>query len=258
MKIALQLYSCRDKIKLQEDPGKVLKQIADMGYAGVEFFNVEGQTPYGTLEPQILREALEGSGLEGLNVHLHLPWEKWFGDLGQELSYAKEVGLPAVSLSYIPPEMRSEDFYRRLIDQFPEIVRQCREYGLKFVYHNHDFEMDAGMGSPLLLEALTKPEGVHLELDTFWAFFKGKDPCALMEQLGEKLKYIHIKDYNALSDFFSMRFTEIGTGKMDNQSILNQAAKMQLPWVIVEQDNSAMGTLESARLSAENLRKMMG
>lgn len=258
MKIALQLYSCRDKITLQEDPRKVLKQISEMGYDGVELFNVDGLTPYGNLEPQVLREALEDSGLEGLNVHLHLPWEKWFGDLEQELSYAKEVGLPAVSLSYIPPEIRSEDFYRRLIGQFPEIVRQCREYGLEFVYHNHDFEMDAGMGEPMLLDALTKPEGVQLELDTFWAFFKGKNPCALMEQMGEKLKYIHIKDYHKLSDFFSMRFTEIGTGRMDNQAILNQAVKMQLPWVIVEQDNSEMDTLESARLSVENLKKMMG
>ena len=258
MKIALQLYSCRDKIILYEDPRKALKQISEMGYDGVEFFNVDGQTPYGTLEPQVIREALEESGLEGLNVHLHLPLEKWFGNLEREFSYAREVGLRAVSFPYLAPELRSTDLYRRLIDQFPEIVRQCREYGLEFVYHNHDFEMDPGMGSPMLLEALTRPDGVRLELDTFWAFFKGKDPCALMEQMGEKLKYIHIKDYHKLSDFYSMRFTAIGTGRMDNQAILNQAVKMQLPWVIVEQDNSEMDTLESARLSAENLRKMMG
>lgn len=255
MKIALQLYSCRDKLGSPQDQLQVLEQVAEMGYDGVEFFCVDGQTPYGTMDPHLLRDALKETGLEGLNVHLHLPLEKWFGGLEQALSYAKEVGLSAITLPYLPPELRQEDVHRRLIDQFPHIAEQCRNYGLHFLYHNHDFEMEPGMGFPTLLEALTEPEGVRLELDTFWAFFKGQSPTALMERLGSKLTYIHVKDYLELSDFWSMQFTAIGTGIMDNAAIVKKAEQMRLPWVVVEQDNSSIDTLESARQSVVNLKK---
>ena len=70
----------------------------------------------------------------------------------------------------------------------------------------------------------------------------------------DRLPLIHIKDYLDLS-CFPPAFTAIGTGHMENGSIIRCAEDLDVEWVIVEQDNSPIDELESARISIENIRK---
>ena len=50
-------------------------------------------------------------------------------------------------------------------------------------------------------------------------------------------------------------FAAIGTGEMDNERIFGKAKELGLNWVIVEQDNSQIDVLESARQSLKSLKE---
>ena len=138
MKIGIQLYSCMDKIGTAEDLCKTLKALGQMGYQGVEFVSVGG---YGSMNPAELKQIAADCGLEVVNVHLHIPFEKWSGDdLEDVLTYARDVGLKVVTLPYLPEELRTPEVLETIIRKTPDWIKLCRSYGLEFCYHNHDFE----------------------------------------------------------------------------------------------------------------------
>lgn len=253
MKVGLQLYSCLDKIMDREGLLRTIEAVGEMGYDGIELINIGG---YSATPARELKDAIEASGMELINIHMHLPFEVWFGEMREELVHARDAGLKMITLPFISEEQRSAELYEKIIANISVWISMCREYGLSFCYHNHNFELES-YGGKTLLEAIAAadPE-MKIELDTFWTYFSGKDPVEMMEKLGGKLCLIHIKDYKELSSFHEMKFTAIGTGKMDNAGICKKAAKMDQRWIIVEQDNSPIDTLQSARLSLEGVRKL--
>ncbi|MDO4332717.1 MAG: sugar phosphate isomerase/epimerase [Eubacteriales bacterium] len=255
MKIGIQLYSCRDKIMDKDGLCKTLETLAGMGYAGVEFVS---QGAYGVMDPEKLRKQLAACGLEAIGVHMHLPLQRWLADdLEDVLNYARKAGLHTFTLPWLAEEDRTVQNFERIIQKIPDWIRLCRRYGMEFLWHNHDFEM-AAYGEGILLEAIADAApGMKIELDTFWTHFTGKDPCGMMDDLGDRLGLVHVKDYHTLAPFYEMKFDAVGTGIMDNASVIRKAVRMNQEWIIVEQDNSPVDTLESARISIEGVRRLM-
>jgi sugar phosphate isomerase/epimerase len=69
-------------------------------------------------------------------------------------------------------------------------------YGVRVGYHNHEFELEAQFDGRSGLEVLAEnlsPE-VVLEVDTYWAAVGGEDPVELLKRLGDRVRFIHIKD----------------------------------------------------------------
>lgn len=252
MKIALQLYSVIEKCMTPADLKKTLTEIGAMGYDGVEFMTYGA---YGTVNGDVIQGWLEQAGLKPVNVHI--TFEHWFSDISAQLKYAKEIGVPSVTFPWIPFEARSPALYREIIRRIPEWIALCKDFGLNFCYHNHNFEFDSVDGQVLLYAIAAADAEAGMELDTFWCHFAGFDPVAVMRELGSKLKFVHIKDYNELADFGKMRFTAIGAGIMNNQAVVDQMKVMGIDWVIVEQDNSDIDTLESARISVSGVKKLL-
>ena len=65
--------------------------------------------------------------------------------------------------------------------KFNAIGAACRERGLQFLYHNHDWEFVKFEGESALdlLLAATDPELVELELDVYWVKKGGEDPALI-------------------------------------------------------------------------------
>jgi sugar phosphate isomerase/epimerase len=68
--------------------------------------------------------------------------------------------------------------------------------GLRFGYHNHNWEfanhVDGRSIYELFLDRLN-PD-VALDLDTYWSTVGGADTPALLRRLGDRVKFIHVKD----------------------------------------------------------------
>jgi len=78
-------------------------------------------------------------------------------------------------------------------------------------------------------------DAVLLEVDTYWAAVGGQDVPALLGRLGDRVRYLHVKDGPVVSrdDFM----TAVGAGRMPVAEIL--AASPSARWHVVELDRCA-------------------
>lgn len=234
--VALQLYTVRDQTA--RDFVGTLRQIAAIGYAGVEFAG------FGGLPAQELRDLLAEIGLQSVSAHLGLG-ELQDDRLDASIAYCRAIGCSALVLPYLDAQQRAQENLPQLAASLNAIGERCAQAGFTFAYHNHDFEFTMVHGQTWLntLFEATDPALVKCELDVYWSAFAGHDPLALLQCLGERVALIHCKD---MAEDRSM--TEVGQGVLDMQGIINFACDHQL-WAIVEHDHPALPSLESARIS---------
>jgi sugar phosphate isomerase/epimerase len=90
--------------------------------------------------------------------------------------------------------------------------------------------VDGRHGLEVLADQLS--DGVVLEVDTYWAKVGGADVPALLKRLGDKVRYLHVKDGPAAAKEDAM--TAVGGGVMPVAQIL--AANPAVEWHVVELD----------------------
>ena len=67
------------------------------------------------------------------------PSTTWRDSYRENLEYAAELGQQYTGLAWYPPPY-TEARFRQIAQRMNEAGALAREYGLKFFYHNHDFE----------------------------------------------------------------------------------------------------------------------
>jgi sugar phosphate isomerase/epimerase len=245
--IALQLYSIKELT--QADFMGTLEKVAKIGYDGVEFAGYFGTSA------RDLKQALHGFGLQAAGSHVGIDQLK--NDLDQSIEYSLEIASPYIICPGIPEEMRSsEDDYLRTADLFNKVGQRCKESGIQFGYHNHDFEFlqFAGEYGLDLLVQHTEPELLFIELDTYWVEFSGLRSIDFIEKYKERCRILHIKDMKSLAD---KRNTEIGAGIMDFKTIIPAAQKHGVQWYTVEQEEFEIDQLRSIEESVKYLRTII-
>ena len=236
--VALELYTVRDETK--RDFAGTLRRVAEMGYPGIEFAG------YGNLSEQAMAALLAETGLKVPGTHVGL--DLLTGEqLEASISYCRAIDCPLMVLPSLPQAWRTLDGIRALGPQLNAIGQRCRDAGIAFGYHNHDFEFAAIEGQTLFNQLLeyTASDLVKIELDMYWVAFAGHDPLALLNRLGERVALIHFKDMAA-----DRSMTEVGKGILDMQGMTDFARQHNL-WAVVEHDYPTLPSLESARLSLE-------
>lgn len=246
-KIGLQLYSIKELTKL--DFIGTLKDVAKIGYDGVEFAGYFG-TPAGEL-----KKALDSFGLKAAGSHIGI------GELTESLDpvieYSLEIDSPYIICPGLPQNMRdSEDNYKRTAELFNKIGSKCRDNGIRFGYHNHDFEFkkfNGEFGLDILVDN-TQAELLFIELDTFWVEYSGLRSTEFIEKYKERCAVLHIKDMKSLEE---KKNTEIGKGIMDFREIVSCAGKYGTEWYTVEQEEFEIPQLQSIEESIRYLRGIL-
>ena len=229
--LALQLYTVRDQ--LASGRKAVLGAIRGYGYAAVE--------PYDVLtDPEALRADLDEAGLAVCAVHAKALGE----DADAFLDGATTVGADTVIVPWAPPERFADaDAIGALARELNEGAARAAGRGLRFGYHNHAFELavvDGRTGLEALADALDP--AVLLEVDTYWAAVGGQDVPALLGRLGDRVRYLHVKDGPVTKDD---PMTAVGGGRMPVAEIL--AACPSAEWHVVELDRCATDMLTAVR-----------
>jgi sugar phosphate isomerase/epimerase len=241
-KIGIQLYTLRNQ--LNDDFLGCLKELAAMGYDGVEFAMM-----YGGLSPEELAAELRKLDLEVCGMHVRLT------DIMDKDSdayrYAKATGCKYLVTSLAPTFI---DEFDKLVKDCSEAGRVAAEQGLGFVYHNHAQEFDKinGRCALDLFYEQTPPELVKAELDTYWIKKGGDDPVPYLKKYAGRLPLIHLKDMDKTDGSFAA----VGTGLIDVPGVIGIARESVAEWVIYEQDSCPCAPLECARTSIENIKKL--
>lgn len=241
--IALQLYSIRDE--MEKDFTGTLKKVADIGYKGVEFAG------FGGLSAAKLREVLDSLGLAVVGSHTGV--DQLSEKLDEVIEYNLALGNKYIVCSYC--KLESIEDIIKFSKFFNEVGEKLRARGLEFLYHNHDFEFkkyDGEYGLDILFKG-AKSENLAAEIDSGWVFFAGIDPAAYVKSYKGRCPLVHIKDFLTAG---TRSFTEIGNGIIDVKAIAAAAVEAGTKWLIAEQDESSIPTLESVRISFENLKKL--
>jgi sugar phosphate isomerase/epimerase len=232
---ALQLYTLREQLS-NGARLDVLRAVRSFGYGAVEPYDV-------ITDPEQQRADLDEAGLKACSVHAKATGD----DAEAYFKGAITLGADTVIVPWADPERFADrNSIEALARELNEGAAKAADHGLRFGYHNHWFELESNVGGVTGLEVLADaldPRAI-LEVDTYWAAVGGQDVPRLLGRLGERVRYLHVKDGPVTKDD---PMTAVGTGRMPVAEIL--AAAKSAEWHVVELDRCATDMLTAVRES---------
>jgi sugar phosphate isomerase/epimerase len=230
-----------------------LRQIRAIGYREVELI------PEVYAHPATrLRQMIRSAGLHAPSGHFD------YQGFPDHVLYARRLGLQWMVCPMLPSEQHSASGFHAAATSFNRWGELCRKHGMRFAFHNHNYEFqDLGgtTGYDILLRE-TDPELVFLELDAYWIAQAGRDPVLMLKQLGKRVKLLHLKDRKADQptsqelNAAASHFTEVGRGTIDWRAVLATARHIGVEHYFVEQDVSA-DPMASLRISYDYLHRLV-
>lgn len=245
--VGLQLYTVRTL--MQQNVEHTLEQVAAAGYGVVETAGLYGRTP------AEFRGLLDRYGLRSPSGHY--PLEQLEATPEVVFSTARTLGQEYVVLPWLAAPLRTSPVaYMALADRFGRLGEQTRAAGLRFVYHNHDFEFETFGGATPAYDTLlsrTDPALVSFELDVYWAYKAGQDPLRYFERYPGRFPLCHVKDGTPPPE---RAMVDVGAGAIDFAALFARARTAGLQYAIVEHDQPADALL-SIRRSHDHLARLL-
>lgn len=222
--LSVQLYTVRSAIA--DDLPGTLARLADLGFTLVEPWGfVERVDEYARLLP--------ANGLAAPSAHAGLVGK----DLDPIFAAAARLGITTIIDPHIDEaRWTTRDDVQAIARDLGAVAERAAEQGLVVGYHNHAFELENVIDGVPALEvfAAALPDGVVLELDTYWAEVGGVNAPDLLKRLGDRVRFLHIKDGPKTKD--DREQVAVGRGVMPVREIL-RAAPQALP--VIELDDHA-------------------
>lgn len=246
--VALQLYTVRDALA-QDYPG-TLEKVKQIGYDVVQ---LTGQMPYDG--PEMAR-LLDGIGLAVAGIHVGLDALEEKADYWAD--FARTVGTQDLVVPYLPEELRrTREDWLAMAARLDALGASFGRQGIRLSYHNHNFEFIqfGGVYALDLLYENSSPENLRAEIDTYWVQYGGADPVEYIRKYPGRQPILHLKD---MASDEERSFAEIGRGILDWKAITAAAAEAGVEMFCVEQDRCSGDPVESARISRDYLKELLG
>jgi sugar phosphate isomerase/epimerase len=200
--VGLQLYSVRDE--MSKDPMGTLTQLSKMGYVYLEHASYNNRKFYGYSATEF-KKILDGLGLKMVSGHTVMGKQHWdeakkdFSDSWKQT--VEDAGI--LKQKYvISPSMdnsmrKTYDDFKHYMDIFNKSGELCKKSGMKFGYHNHDFEFSEKLNGEKLFDIMMKsmdPELVVVQLDIGNLYNGGAVAIDVVKQYPGRFENIHVKD----------------------------------------------------------------
>jgi len=244
-RIGLQLYSVRTA--MAKDLDGTIAAIAAAGITELEFAG------YYDKNPTWWTTTLKRHGLTAPSTHMGIPST----DAGWDplLATAKAMGHDWVIMPYVmPTQYKTRDDWKRLADRLNIAAQKTNAAGMRFGYHNHDFEfipIDGTTGYEILTSQTDK-SSMKFELDIYWAVKAGKDPLQIMSSMPGRVTCVHVKDAGPLP---RRDMLNVGAGTIDFKNIIARGRTMGLEHWFMEHDNPS-DPLAFIKASASAMKKL--
>ena len=266
----VQLYTFFNTI--DNDVAGTLKKIADAGYKNIESaFSKKGGF-YG-MKPKEFASMLSGLGLSWKSHHvigapfkmppnakpildangkpITIPPMKNLRDNMQEMVDAVAEGGAEYMVCASSP-MGTGQEVKESIEVLNKSAEAANKAGLKFAYHNHDWEFKTVEGKVPYHQLLADSDQslLKLELDVAWSIKGGANPVDLFAKHPGRFPLWHIKDLDSTRE----KVLPLGEGTIDFAPVFQAAQTAGLEYFFIEHDmpNDAF---ESIRKSMTALKK---
>ncbi len=229
----IQLYGLRDM--MGKDAKHVIKTLATQGYNYVESFDSPQGGLYFGMGNKNFKALLDDVNLKMHSLHtniLHIDFEK-------KVEEAASINVKYLLYGWEGPGKTLDD-YKKMADDFNAKGAFCKQHGICFGFHNHDFtfkEIDGLLPQEILLDRTDK-NLVDFQVDFYWVITGRKDPVAHINKYPDRYKLCHFKDRSqGATEREGTAICELGTGAIDFASILAQTKSASIKYYIVDQDN---------------------
>jgi inosose dehydratase len=256
---------------------RLLTDLAAAGYAGTEL----GPLGYLPTDPQRLRRELANRGLALVGGYVFEPLDTRAGvaaalDVGRrtcELLAAAGAAHLVIIQGFTPERERAagrpgaapslgDADWATLVDGVEQLARLAADHGLVAVFHPH-----AGTHVEFAdeIDRLVADTDVPLCIDSGHCAYAGIDPVELIERLGDRVAYLHLKDVDrdrlrgALALELSFEeavgervFCPLGEGVVDFAALATVLGDFE-GWATVEQDRLPTDSTTPAEHAAASL-----
>jgi sugar phosphate isomerase/epimerase len=260
--ICLQLYTIRDAMAI-DVPGS-LKKVSDIGYKYVELAGYAEGKFYG-YEPSEFRKIVNDLGMEILSSHtqVEIPGNPVDNAKKMAEDHAK-LGAKYCMQPWVVEESRKTiASFQNMVAHWNQVGKIMKEYGIKFGYHNHNFEFGTVEGKvpyfDIMLAELDK-DLTTMEIDLFWLTKAGQNPVQIFKKYPGRFQLFHMKDmYTKQAPFFTTSgvtdFAPVGAGVINFREILAAKDIAGMKYMIVEQDSTRDGNpFDAIKTSITNLK----
>jgi len=200
--LGIQLYSVRDD--MTKDPLVTLKQLADMGYKNVEHANYINRKFYGYSATEF-RKILDGLGMKMPSGHTVMSpkhWDDAKKDFTDSWKYTVEDAAVMGQQYVISPSMTADarknyDDLLKFMEVFNKSGELCQKSGMKFGYHNHDFEFSEKLNGETLYDIILKNTDGKLvmqQLDIGNLYNGGAKAIDWVKKYPGRFESLHVKD----------------------------------------------------------------
>ncbi|MBK5277796.1 MAG: sugar phosphate isomerase/epimerase [Bacteroidia bacterium] len=200
--LGLQLYCVREEMKT--DPLGTLKQLAEMGYKNVEHANYVDRKFY-TYSAKEFKKVLDDLGMKMPSGHTVLGkkhWDEAKNDFTDAWKYTVEDAATLGQQFVISPSLeeslrKTYDGLKKQMDIFNKSGELCKKSGMKFGYHNHDFEFSQKLNDKTVYDIIlqsTDPSLVMQQLDIGNLYNGGAKAIDIVRQYPGRFESMHVKD----------------------------------------------------------------
>ena len=242
---ALQLYSVRKE--MGDDPSGTLTKLAEMGYTHVEHANYINHKFYGWTAAEFKR-VLDDLGLKMPSGHTVLGanhWDEQQNDFTNEwkklVDDAAYVGQEYVVSPWLDAALRDTyDNLLRFMEVFNKCGELCKKAGMRFGYHNHDFEFSETLNGEIVFDLIMKntdADKVVMQLDTGNMYMANAHAKDVLGNYPGRYDNIHIKDMIKSADGSGYESTVLGTGVIGIKEVIKLARKVGSELLIIEQES---------------------
>lgn len=200
--VGIQLYSIRDDMK--SDPLGTLKKLSAMGYKYVEHANYVNRTFYG-YSPIEFKKVLDDLGLKMPSGHTVMGKQHWDADKKEftdawkkTVEDAAVVGQEFVISPWLDADLRKTyDGILSYMEVFNKSGELCKQSGMKFGYHNHDFEFSQQLNGMTVYDIILKntdPALVMQQLDIGNMYNGGANAEDILKRYPGRFESLHVKD----------------------------------------------------------------
>jgi sugar phosphate isomerase/epimerase len=264
--IAYELYGMRGDMERSVEG--TLKKVRELGFDGVEFAGFFGKSA------TEIKSLAADAGL--VPISSHVPLRLIQGSPEATIAYHQELGCRNIVVPYLEEDSRpGAPGFAKVLGLMTRFGMQCRNAGLRLLYHNHDFEfrqVSGIYGLDFIFQAVPE-ELLATEIDTCWVKYAGVDPVSYLASYKGRAPLVHIKDFVSTNpgrtpyaligqdagapDHTGFAYRPFGHGSQDAPALLQAAVDAGAEWLILEQDEpSGESPYADARMSMETFASL--
>ena len=267
MLIGIQLYSVR--ADMMKNPLPTLTALAKMGYTHVEHANYVNEKFYGWSAKEF-RKVLNDLGLHMPSGHTVMTPKHWDSSKNEFTASWKKTVEDAATMGQeyvISPSMdesarSSYDGLMKQLDQFNKAGDLCKASGMKFGYHNHNFEFTEKVNGEVIYDLILKhtdPDKVMQQLDFGNLFGTGARGADWIKKYPGRFASLHVKDEikaekGEMNDGYDS--TILGDGLVDPKAVSLLAKQIggAHHFIIEQESYQGLTPLECAKINLDRMK----